>query len=535
MSSLDSIIRELRRAAARARAARYAVHGLVGAVAWVALVLLIARLTPFERRATVAVAGIPVALAVAAIAWLLRRPSAAILMRLADIRLGLKERLSTAWERRSESGALDDVQRRDALQHATRSRLAAAFPVRVNRGEASLVAVLSIFALALALLPNPMDQVLAQQKADRTSQARAAKAVQDAQKKVADSTKPTPVDPQVQKILQDAQAKIRQADSPRKALESITPAEQQLQRLTDPGTPALSSSAQNLANALSSTAAGRSAAQAISSSPAKGAQSVRDLASQLQNMSPKDRQELAQALSKAAQQAQNSQMRDSLSKASSSLQNGDASSAAQALNDVASQLDSLQQQQNTDQAVASAINGLEAARQELATQADRDAKGQGGQPSAGASASPGAGSSPGAGAGASPGAGASGSGNGNGNGNGNGSGNGTGTGTGSGNGNGSGGSSGSGSSGSGTGSGSGAKSTERVYVPGQPVPGQSQNDPTPLGPGQDVPLSPYSQVIQAYQQAALDATNQSLIPGSERDLVRQYFSQLGEQTGPGPK
>ena len=533
MSSLDAIIRELRRAAARARAARYAVHGLVGAVAWVALVLLIARLTPFERRAAVAMVGIPVALAVAAIAWLLRRPSESILMRLADIRLGLKERLSTAWERRAESGALDDVQRRDALQHATRTRLAAAFPVRVNRGEASLVAILAIFALALALLPNPMDQVLAQQKADRSSQARAAKAVQDAQKKVADSTKPTPVDPQVQKILQDAQARIRQADSPRKALESITPAEQQLQRLTDPGTPALSSSAQNLANALSSTAAGSSAAQAISSSPAKGAQSVRDLASQLQNMSPKDRQELAKALDKAAQQAQNSQMRDSLSKASSSLQNGDASSAASALNDVAGQLDSLQQQQNTDQAVASAINGLEAARQELATQADRDAKGPGGQPNAGASASPGAGTSPGSGAGASPGA--SGGGSGTGNGTGNGTGSGSGTGTGSGSGSGSGGTNGTGSSGSGTGSGSGAKSTERVYVPGQPVPGQSQNDPTPLGPGQDVPLSPYSQVIQAYQQAALDATNQSLIPGSERDLVRQYFSQLGEQTGPGPQ
>jgi len=535
MRSLDAIIRELRRAAARARAARYAVHGLVAAAAWVALVLLIARLTPFERRATVAVVGIPVALVVAAIAWLLRRPSAAILMRLADIRLDLKERLSTAWERRTESGALDDAQRRDALQHATRTRLAAAFPVRVNRGEASLVAVLAIFALALAILPNPMDQVLAQQKADRTSQARAAKAVQDAAKKVADSAKPTPVDPQVQKILQDAQAKIRQADSPRKALESITPAEQQLQRLTDPGTPALSSSAQNLANALSGTAAGNSAARAISTSPAKGAQSVRDLASQLQNMSPKDRAELAKALAKAAQQAQNSQMRDSLSKASSSLQNGDASSAAQALNDVASQLDSLQQQQNTDQAVASAINGLEAARQELATQADRDAKGQGGQPNASASGSPGAGTSPGAGA--SPGASGNGNGNGNGTGNGTGNGNGTGTGsgTGSGSGNGSGGTGGTGSNGSGTGSGSGAKSTERVYVPGQPVPGQSENDPTPLGPGQDVPLSPYSQVIQAYQQAALDATNQSLIPGSERDLVRQYFSQLGEQTGPGPK
>ena len=236
---------------------------------------------------------------------------------------------------------------------------------------------------------------------------------------------------------------------------------------------------------------------------------MRDLASQLQSLSPKDREELARALAKASQQAQNSQMRDSLSKASSSLQNGDPASAAQALNDVASQLDSLQEQENTDQAVASAINGLEAARQGLATQADRDASGQ-------------------ANAGASPSPGASSNGNGNGNGSGNGNGTGTGTGNGTGTGTGNGGTGGTGSNGSGTGSGSGAASTERVYVPGQPVPGQSENDPTPLGPGQDVPLSPYTQVIEAYQQAALDATDQSLIPGSERDLVREYFSQLGE-------
>ena len=36
------------------------------------------------------------------------------------------------------------------------------------------------------------------------------------------------------------------------------------------------------------------------------------------------------------------------------------------------------------------------------------------------------------------------------------------------------------------------------------------------------------QVIQAYQQAALNATDRSLIPGSQRDLVREYFSRLGE-------
>jgi hypothetical protein len=64
------------------------------------------------------------------------------------------------------------------------------------------------------------------------------------------------------------------------------------------------------------------------------------------------------------------------------------------------------------------------------------------------------------------------------------------------------------------------------------VPGQFENEPTPLGPGQDVPLIPYTQVVQAYRQAALDATDRSLIPGSQRDLVREYFSRLGEPVTP---
>jgi hypothetical protein len=197
-------------------------------------------------------------------------------------------------------------------------------------------------------------------------------------------------------------------------------------------------------------------------------------------------------------------MADSLQKASSSLASGDLSAATTAINDLAGQLDSLQQQESNDQSIAAAINGLEAARQQLASQADRD----GGQSSASAGSSPGA---AGGGSGNTP---ASGTGSGNG--------------SASGNGSGSGGTGGTGASGSGAGSGSAAASTERVYVPGQPVPGQTENDPTPLGPGQDVPLTPYTQVIQAYQQAALDASNQSLIPGSERDLIRAYFSSLSE-------
>jgi hypothetical protein len=468
------------------------VHAFLGAAVWVAAALLVTRLVPIERRVQLAVLGIPVVLAVAATAWIVRRPGPDVLMELADLRLGLKERLSTAWERRTATGTMDDLLRRDALQHAQRNRLEKAFPVRINRREAGVLAIVAAAALALAVLPNPMDQVFAQRSADRASQAKAANAIQEVQNRIAANTNTAPADPKVQKILGDTEKKIREAPDPRQALQAISPAEQQLRQLSDPQTPARTSTAQNLANALSTTKAGNAAGQALSASPSKGAQALRDLASQLQSLTPQERAQLAKALGAAAQHAQDPAMAASLQRASDALSSGDFASAAGALTDLAGQLDSLQGQQTTDQQVATAINSLEAARQELAAQADRDAPGSGATTANANAGAPGA---------------SAGSGNGN---------------------RGSGGTNGNGSSGSGSGSGPGAKPSEKLYVPGQPAPGLVQNDPTPLGPGQDVPLTPYTQVVQAYQQAALDATDQSLIPGSERDLVRAYFSTLGE-------
>ena len=513
MSSLESVVTTLRRSDARSRAVPYVLHAVLGAAVWIAAVQLVARVTPIETRFEVAWLGVPVIAAAAAIAWAVRRPRPDTLMRRADLRLGLHERLSTAWERRGANGVMDGFLREDALQHAERGRLERAFPVRVSRREAIVVAAVAAAALALAVLPNPMDQVLAQRQADHASQARASAAIQDVRRKLASTATPAPIDPTVQKILTDPQLKIAQAQDPRQALEAITPAEQQLQQLSDPQTPARTSTAQNLAGSLSATTAGKAAGQALTSSPSKGAQALRDLASQLSSLTPDQQAQLAKALADAAQHSQDPAMGASLQRASAALSSGDVAAAAGALSEVAGQLDSLQDQQSNDQAIAAAINGLEAARQGLAAQADRDAAGSA---AAGASAatSPGASAGNGRGSGSNSGSGNSGSENGSGSGSGNGNGNG-GTGSGSG-------------TGSGTGSGSGATAGERLYVPGQPLPGQVVNDPAPLGPGQDVPLTPYTQVVQAYQQAALDATSQSLIPGSERDLVREYFSRLGE-------
>jgi hypothetical protein len=496
----------------------YALHALLGAAAWVAIVLLAARLFPLETRLQPAALGVGVILAAAGIAWAVIRPRSDMLMQRADLRLGLQERLSTAWERRGGIGVMDGLLREDALLHAERDRLRKAFPVRINRREAATVAIVAATALALFALPNPMDQVLSQRQADRASQAKAASTIRDVQKKIAASTKTASVAPQVQQILGDTQKKIAQAPDPRQAIAPITPAEQRLQQLSDPQTAARTSSAQNLANALSTTTAGSAAGQALSNSPAQGAQALRNLATQLQSLTPAQQAQLAKALADAAQHAQDPAMAATIQRASAALSNGDVGAAAGALSDLAAQMDSLQDQQNNDQAIAAAINGLEAARQGLAAQADRVAA---------AGASPAAAASPAAGNGNGS---ANGTGAGSGTGTGSGSG-GTGTGTGAGTGSGSGGSGGTGGtggSGSGSGSGSGANPGERLYVPGQPIPGQVLTDPAPLGPGQDIPLTPYGQVVQAYQQAALDATGQSLIPGSERDLVREYFSRLGE-------
>jgi hypothetical protein len=514
VTSLEAVVRALRGSDARSRALHYLVHAALGAAIWFASVQVVARVVPVESRLQLAAFGIPIVLVAVAIAWIAMRPRPDALMQMADLHLGLKERLSTAWERRAADGLMDDLLRQDALQHALRDRLVRAFPIRINRREAAAVAIVAAAALALAVLPNPMDRFLAQAQADRASQAKAASTIQDVQKKIAAITKTAPADPKVQKILTDTAKQIQDAKDPRSALEAISPAEQQLRQLSDPQTPARTATTQNLASALSTTNAGRVAGQALASSPSQGAQAVRNLATQLPSLSPQERAELAKALARAAQNAKDPAMAASLQRASDALSSGDLAAAAAALNDLAGQLDSLQNQQNNDQQIAAAINGLEAARQALAAQVDRDAAGS---------------TSAGAGAGASAAAAASAAaGNGNGNPNGNGNGNGTGNGTGSGNANGSGGSNGNGSSGSGSGTGTAAKPSEKVYVPGQPVPGQQENDPTPLGPGQDVPLTPYTQVIQSYQQAALDATSQSLIPGSEQDLVREYFARLGE-------
>ena len=108
MTSLETVVRELRWSAARSSGPRYVLHAALVAIGWVVAVLLVTRLMPVEQATRLAAVGIPIAFLVVAVGWMLTRPRPADLMRQADLSLGLKERLSTAWERRREAGPLDD-------------------------------------------------------------------------------------------------------------------------------------------------------------------------------------------------------------------------------------------------------------------------------------------------------------------------------------------------------------------------------------------------------------------------------------------
>lgn len=168
-TSLEAVVTRLGWLERRSRALRYVQHSIALIAAWTVGVLLASRLAPIEQAPAIAALGAGLALVLVAAAWVAVRPAPIRLMRSADLQLGLKERLSTAWERRDAGGPLDAALRRDALAHASHGHLAGAFPIRLGRREAMMIALLAVAAITLALVPNPMNQLIAQRRADQAA------------------------------------------------------------------------------------------------------------------------------------------------------------------------------------------------------------------------------------------------------------------------------------------------------------------------------------------------------------------------------
>jgi cell pole-organizing protein PopZ len=525
--SVQGVLEGFRHRALADEALRWGLRAAIGVCGWGIALLVASRIWPIASALAAWGAGAAAIAAAAGVGWMRNRPDLGRVARTTDARLGLAERLASAHAvavaaasepGAGEPGELPARLEADALAHSAGRHPGEAYPIRRHRPSALIAGGSALALVVLAFLPNPMDAIVAQRRADQatvkdiTSQVRK----QEEAVRAAGGNHPSDQQKAIDAALNDALKKLASASSPKDALQDLAALSDKLQSLDNPSTSGQVAGASSAGAALGATTAGKSLGGSLSAGQlATSAQQARQLADALKDLTPDQRRQLAQALGDAANSAGDSPLGNALSQAAGALSAGDAGGAQQSLNKVSGALSDLAQQQAGEQSLAQA----QAAVQQALAQANQAA----GQGQASQNQAQGQGQGSGSG---------SGSGNGSGSGSGNGSGSGSGGGSGSGSGNGSG-------SGSGSGGGSGAVGTaaspnEKVYVPKTgAAPGTQPLPAGPLGPGQTVPQTGYRSVIGSYAHVELNALDQTVLPPSERDLVQQYFASLDEQ-GPTP-
>ena len=465
------------------------------------------------------------------VGWLRAWPSLPEVARLADLNLGSRERLSTALEFATAKSYLPSRQRLDAEAWAERADPRQVVPEGWPLRTLAVFLAAALFALGLWMLPNPALAQLRQHREALAAQNQAADQVATIAAK--ESQARPGEDPAARqalvKDLKKAEQAVRSASDPQSAVAALSQAQQDIRNLQDPNLGAKQQGSSAAGQALAQNPnPGQKAGQSLASqNNRQAAGDLRNLASSLASMSQADRQSLSQSLSQAAQAAAaggNPQLSQSLQKASDALKNGDTAAAQAALNQAAAQTDQLQNGEDFAGDAAQAANGLQQAKTPLEQQAQAgqgsQGQGQQGQGQQGQGQGQGQGQQ-GQGQGQ-QGQGQQGQGQGQGQGQSQGQGQGQGQGQ-----------NGQGQGGQGQGGGqnggqtAGAKSTEKVYVPSQGDPtGQGQNQGN--GQGTDANLVPYEQVYADYKAAALNQVDRADIPQSERDLVNQYFANLGQ-------
>lgn len=470
---------------------------------------------PFEPFWPVLLAWVTLGLVIALVSFRRALPSSLEVARLADLRLGGKDRLVTALEFGAEGGWMYQVQRRDASAFAGGASLDHLGPLRVPKGALTVAALAAIGAVLLALLPNPALQQLRQQKAAAAAQAHAADQVQVVARQAAGQARPGEDPAKRQALAQDlkkAADSARKAQDPQAALASLSQAQDKLRELQDPSLGAKQDAAAGAGGVLAKNPQSAQAGDALSRQDMQAASSQLDnLAKSLPSLNQQQRQQLSDSLAQASSAAGGDpKLQQSLKSASDSLKQGDVEAAQQALQAAAQEAQSVGAQENFQGDVNQAINGLQQAKAPVAQQASgqQGQQGESGQGQQGQGLAPGQGQGQGQAQGQGQGRGQNGS-------------------TGS-----SAGGAGAGANGSGGGSGSAASNpqagSEKVFVPGQ-AQGTSGNG-TPEGSGQGVQndLVPYQQVIAQYQSAALSQVDRADIPQQQRQLVQQYFNDLSK-------
>jgi hypothetical protein len=519
-ASIVSALRPWRRRFALQQTLRWTLWGINAGLLLACIALLIARITPWSYATTWAISSAVVCMLIALALAFWKRPSLARTARLADSRLLLHDRLSTAWELREQSAPLVKLQRRDALKQLQKHRPAKTLSLRPGRSTALFCVVVAIFCIVLLVLPNPMTAILKQQAA---FQARIAKQIASIEQVRQNLDKQTNVSPEEQQkidqILQNLENKLQQAKTDTQAQQAIAQSQGQLNQLHDPqasnkaqANTAASSSLQNskdpnlkaLGNALASNDS-----QAV-------AKALQNLAEQLNKMTPEQRAQVSQQLENAANQASQdlalSSALHQTAKAVSDDNPGEVSDASKTLQATTKQNAATQAKENSinqaSQSVQQVANTLASSNDGSTSQNPQGQSQNPGQQTQGQQGQQGGQQSQ-----SQQGGGQQSQSQGQGQGQGQGQ-----------QGQGHGGSQG------GNGAGNQQGKNEQVTIPGQTSSGSStqssDNNTSVVQSGSSVP---YSQVIQQYSQMAHDEIDNSNVSPDQKDLVQNYFNHLEGQ------
>lgn len=467
-----------------------------------------------------------------------------------DVELGLKERLSTALALAAPAASRtaatrprfpDDLVERqglDALETARRIEPRRDLSFRFYRRPVFLAGLLMAAALALVILPNPMEAELARRAAIREAAARQAEEIEDVREEIeeAENLSPEERDELLRQLAELAEQLRANPGDLEEALANLSRLEEALREQADPNAASQRAMLEALAAQLSELAQQERSETASDAEAA--AEALEQLAERMQELPEGERQELARALAQMAARAGqtgDSSLAAALAALSQAAQSGDAQAAAEASAEAADALAQAEMALADQAALQRALAQLQNSRQSLAdTGRAVAALNPGDQPGQG----PGQQNS-----GQNPGAGQNG-----------GQGNNPGQG-----------SSGQGQAGSGGGSQADQLPPSRrtgragspegpdrsmlegeldaqVYVPRERldgegelfIPGQDTGQgetqvrerPDPLPGAVSPSLVPYQEVFGAYAEAASQALDQSYVPPGLKDYVRDYFSLL---------
>jgi hypothetical protein len=483
-------------------------------------------------------------------------------IRITDRALGLKDRLSAAYEYASENGRMVNLQRQELQMVLKGKRIAGAVRIQAPRREIIALLLSLLLVIVTLRLPDPQADVAASQATNHRVTGFAASAVRHLiaqQPGVAPpastamhTTKPTSTQSPTLKLLRNLASKLQASDSQRTALKAVAESLSQLRQIASTGTQDRAQ-LQAVAKAMNGGATKALSASLPTGDSRASAKAIQQLQTSVGTMSTTQRSALAQSLEQAANVASPS-VKQALRKVAFSLGDNDLAAARAALqelqqkvaaaqasaNAVPSALKSVRQLATIQRNIAKGVTASpqrNAAGSRAGTSGTRSSasatrgtpRGAGGNrtngkngaqatanprvPGANSTAKPGAGSTAhgnnaAAGSSRSPSAGSVGTSQ---------SGNGT----------------GSGSAGSGTGSGSsgGTRSgngghVDTVYLPGKRSTAPGIVEDGPLGSSIALTSPSFQHILSQYSSAANQALGRVALPPSLQGAVKQYFSAL---------